>query len=152
MGVYSRSLPRLYKSTESQLAPLSVPPRRSLDNQSRNHASEFSHNGTVEGDVFCYPSGSSSRTLRSMVTLERTSDSSMPSSVPTSPRVAKKMTLTSSSSSSSVDFHHNGFQGSSRGVSLFPWCCLTNQAQSHSVTPGTTQVLTCCVTIPKRCH
>ncbi|XP_058886702.1 pleckstrin homology-like domain family B member 2 isoform X4 [Acipenser ruthenus] len=113
MGVYSRSLPRLYKSTESQLAPLSVPPRRSLDNQSRNHASEFSHNGTVEGDVFCYPSGSSSRTLRSMVTLERTSDSSMPSSVPTSPRVAKKMTLTSSSSSSSVDFHHNGFQGSS---------------------------------------
>ncbi|KAK6486178.1 pleckstrin homology-like domain family B member 2 isoform X1 [Huso huso] len=113
MGVYSRSLPRLYKSTESQLAPLSVPPRRSLDNQSRNHASEFSHNGTVEGDVFCYPCGSSSRTLRSMVTLERTSDSSMPSSVPTSPRVAKKMTLTSSSSSSSVDFHHNGFQGSS---------------------------------------
>ncbi|XP_041089153.1 pleckstrin homology-like domain family B member 2 isoform X8 [Polyodon spathula] len=114
MGVYSRSLPRLYKSTESQLAPLSVPPRRSLDNQSRNHDSEFSHNGTVEGDVFRYPSSGSSRTLRSLVTLERTSDSSMPCSVPTSPRVARKMILTSSSSSSSsMDFHHNGFQGSS---------------------------------------
>ncbi|KFP03179.1 Pleckstrin homology-like domain family B member 2 [Calypte anna] len=40
MGMYSRSLPRLYKSTESQMVPLSLPPRSSLGNIKRKKLGE----------------------------------------------------------------------------------------------------------------
>ncbi|MBN3321686.1 PHLB2 protein, partial [Atractosteus spatula] len=109
MGAYSRSLPRLYKSTDSQLAPLTLPPRRSLDSHSRAPAPESSHNGAAEGEVFSV--SMSSKPARSLGPLDRGADVSMASSVPTSPRVAKKMSLTSSGSYSDID--RNGFQGCS---------------------------------------
>nr|XP_015196755.1 PREDICTED: pleckstrin homology-like domain family B member 2 [Lepisosteus oculatus] len=110
MGAYSRSLPRLYKSTDSQVAPLTLPPRRSLDSHSRAPAPESSPNGAAEGEVFSV-SMSSKPCRPGLGSPERGADVSAASSVPTSPRVAKKMSLTSSGSSSSSDVDRNGSLG-----------------------------------------
>ncbi|XP_069046042.1 pleckstrin homology-like domain family B member 2 isoform X17 [Lepisosteus oculatus] len=110
MGAYSRSLPRLYKSTDSQVAPLTLPPRRSLDSHSRAPAPESSPNGAAEGEVFSV-SMSSKPCRPGLGSPDRGADVSAASSVPTSPRVAKKMSLTSSGSSSSSDVDRNGSLG-----------------------------------------
>uniref|UniRef100_A0A8C4S263 Pleckstrin homology like domain family B member 2 n=1 Tax=Erpetoichthys calabaricus TaxID=27687 RepID=A0A8C4S263_ERPCA len=109
MGAYSRSLPRLYKTNESQLSTFSVPPRRSLDNQARSYATDISHNCISDGDVFSF---TSAKPPRSWSTLDRNPDPSVISSVPTSPRVAKKMFLTSTSTSN-MDFDKSNLQGQS---------------------------------------
>ncbi|XP_039601450.1 pleckstrin homology-like domain family B member 2 [Polypterus senegalus] len=109
MGAYSRSLPRLYKTNESQLSTFSVPPRRSLDNQARSYATDISHNGISDGDVFSF---TSAKPPRSWTTLDRNPDPSVISSVPTSPRVAKKMFLTSTSTCN-MDFDKSNLQGHS---------------------------------------
>ncbi|XP_066555098.1 pleckstrin homology-like domain family B member 2 isoform X2 [Amia ocellicauda] len=111
MGAYSRSLPRLYKAADSQMAPLTLPPRRSLDNRSRSPAPESAHNG-VDLDQFSV--ALASKTSRGLASVDRDCDGSVTSSVPVSPRVAKKMSLTSPGSP--CDLERNGLPGSSPGL------------------------------------
>ncbi|XP_035289843.1 pleckstrin homology-like domain family B member 2 isoform X2 [Anguilla anguilla] len=98
MGAYSRSLPRLYKSADSQ--PLSLPPRRSL--------------GTHNGDTASVPLSSKSR--RSLPSLEHPPDVTVPASVPTSPRAAAKAGLFSSGSHS--DLERSGLRSPSPSLDL----------------------------------
>ncbi|KAI1903146.1 hypothetical protein AGOR_G00024210 [Albula goreensis] len=98
MGAYSRSLPRLYKSNESQ--PLSLPPRRSL--------------GSQNGEVASVSLSSKSR--RSLPSLEHPPDVTVPASVPTSPRAATKSGLFSSGSH--TDLERSGLRSPSPSLDL----------------------------------
>ncbi|KAJ8347848.1 hypothetical protein SKAU_G00264370 [Synaphobranchus kaupii] len=98
MGTYSRSLPRLYKSADSQ--PLSLPPRRSL--------------GTHNGETASISLSSKSR--RSLSSLEHPPDVTVPASVPTSPRTAVKASIFSSGSHS--DLERSGLRSPSPSLDL----------------------------------
>ncbi|XP_078245968.1 pleckstrin homology-like domain family B member 2 isoform X7 [Pogona vitticeps] len=106
MGVYSRSLPRLYKSTESQLMALSLPPRSSLGNSKRKKTLEkdLLPQSTLDADNYLncssYTSGVSPYTN---LASESHSYVNSTLSVPASPRIARKMLLASSSSSYASD-------------------------------------------------
>ncbi|XP_072567513.1 pleckstrin homology-like domain family B member 2 isoform X7 [Paramormyrops kingsleyae] len=115
LGTHSRSLPRLYKATENQLQPLTLaPPQRSGDSQARP-------------PIPPEPMSNSHKEVLSILLSSRSptrgstpSESSPPDSAPsksTSPRIAKKLSLTSSASCS--DLEHNSLRGSS--PSLDQW-------------------------------
>ncbi|XP_048867002.1 pleckstrin homology-like domain family B member 1 isoform X7 [Brienomyrus brachyistius] len=109
MGTHSRSLPRLYKATENQLQPFTLaPPLQSGDSQARPPIPPEPMSNSHK-EVVSILLSSRSPTRRSTP-----SESSLPDSAPsksTSPRIAKKLSLTSSASCS--DLEHNALRGSS---------------------------------------
>ncbi|XP_032075746.1 pleckstrin homology-like domain family B member 2 isoform X3 [Thamnophis elegans] len=116
MGVYSRSLPRLYKSTESQLTPLSLPPRSSLGNSKRKKTIEKDPlpQNILDADNYLHFSSCTSGVLPySNFLPEVNSYVNSTLSVPASPRVARKMLLASTSSYASDDFDRVGLSGTS---------------------------------------
>ncbi|XP_040836437.1 pleckstrin homology-like domain family B member 2 isoform X1 [Ochotona curzoniae] len=120
MGAYSRSLPRLYKATENQLTPLSLPPRSSLGNSKRTKLGEKDlPHGIVDGDNYLNFSSLSSGALpyKSSASEGHPYVSST-LSVPASPRVARKMLLASTSSCASDDFDRASFPGTSPSHSI----------------------------------
>ncbi|KAJ8385809.1 hypothetical protein AAFF_G00181650 [Aldrovandia affinis] len=88
MGAHSRSLPRLYRASETPLAPLALRHPHSLD----GCAPEPSGHGQVR----VLSISLSSRSSRGSDPQEPPPNVSMATSIPPSPRVAKKMSLTSS--------------------------------------------------------
>ncbi|XP_058517849.1 pleckstrin homology-like domain family B member 2 isoform X13 [Ochotona princeps] len=120
MGAYSRSLPRLYKATENQLTPLSLPPRSSLGNSKRTKLGEKDlPHGVVDSDNYLNFSSLSSGALpyKSSASEGHPYVSST-LSVPASPRVARKMLLASTSSCASDDFDRASFPGTSPSHSI----------------------------------
>uniref|UniRef100_A0A2R8M819 Pleckstrin homology like domain family B member 2 n=1 Tax=Callithrix jacchus TaxID=9483 RepID=A0A2R8M819_CALJA len=120
MGAYSRSLPRLYKATENQLTPLSLPPRNSLGNSKRTKLGEKDlPHSIIDNDNYLNFSSLSSGALP-----YKTSASdgnpyvSSTLSVPASPRVARKMLLASTSSCVSDDFDRASYAGTNSSHSL----------------------------------
>ncbi|XP_061484077.1 pleckstrin homology-like domain family B member 2 isoform X8 [Rhineura floridana] len=115
MGVYSRSLPRLYKSTESQLMPLSLPPRNSLGNSKRKKAIEDPlPQGILDTDNYLNFSSYTSGLLPyTNFASETNSYVNSTLSVPASPRIARKMLLAPSSSYAPDDFDRIGLSGTS---------------------------------------
>lgn len=99
MGAYSRSLPRLYKTADSQ--PLSLPPRRSL--------------GTHNGEAVAASCSLSSKSRRSLPSLEHPPDVTVPASVPTSPRAAKAGLFSAGSHS---DLERGGLRSPSPSLDL----------------------------------
>nr|XP_009673358.1 PREDICTED: pleckstrin homology-like domain family B member 2 isoform X5 [Struthio camelus australis] len=122
MGMYSRSLPRLYKSTESQLVPLSLPPRNSLGNTKRKKIGEkdLPQNALDADNYLNFSSCSSGVLPHASSVSENNPYVSSTLSVPPSPRVAKKMLLASSSSFLSDDFDRLGLSGTSPSNSFSP--------------------------------
>ncbi|XP_068764655.1 pleckstrin homology-like domain family B member 2 isoform X6 [Struthio camelus] len=122
MGMYSRSLPRLYKSTESQLVPLSLPPRNSLGNTKRKKLGEkdLPQNALDADNYLNFSSCSSGVLPHASSVSENNPYVSSTLSVPPSPRVAKKMLLASSSSFLSDDFDRLGLSGTSPSNSFSP--------------------------------
>ncbi|KAJ7320378.1 hypothetical protein JRQ81_019889 [Phrynocephalus forsythii] len=122
MGVYSRSLPRLYKSTESQLMPLSLPPRSSLGNSKRKKTLEKDLLPQTMLDADNYLNCNSSYTSGVLPYTNLTSEShsyvNSTLSVPASPRIARKMLLASSSSYASDDLDR--VSGTSPSNSFIP--------------------------------
>ncbi|XP_010344310.1 pleckstrin homology-like domain family B member 2 isoform X4 [Saimiri boliviensis] len=121
MGACSRSLPRLYKATENQLTPLSLPPRNSLGNSKRTKLGEKDlPHSIIDNDNYLNFSSLSSGALP-----YKTSPSegnpyvSSTLSVPASPRVARKMLLASTSSCVSDDFDRASYVGTNSSHSLF---------------------------------
>ncbi|XP_043928380.1 pleckstrin homology-like domain family B member 2 [Protopterus annectens] len=109
MGVYSRSLPRLYKPVENNLTPLSLPPRRSFDNsrQMKNRDREENQNYYLDNVLrSSTPLSSSAMPFKNSVVLDLHSDTNGISNIPASPRVARKMVLTSGSYMD--DLYQNG--------------------------------------------
>ncbi|KAF4075632.1 hypothetical protein AMELA_G00221080 [Ameiurus melas] len=94
MGIaaHSRSLPRLYRSTESQLAPLSLPWSRSSPTPESSH--QNGHSEVISISL-------STRSLSKQAPTRP--EVTVPSGAATSPRQAKKMSLTSSSSYSDLE-------------------------------------------------
>lgn len=122
MGVYSRSLPRLYKSTESQLMPLSLPPRNSLGNSKRKkHGEKDLPQSALDADNYLNFSSCSSE-VSPFINSASDNNSYVSSAlcVPSSPRLAKKMLLASSSSYVSDDFDRLGLSGTSPSNSFSP--------------------------------
>ncbi|XP_020862766.1 pleckstrin homology-like domain family B member 2 [Phascolarctos cinereus] len=122
MGAYSRSLPRLYKATENQPMPLSLPPRNSLGNSKRKKLGEKDLPQSItDADNYLNFSSLSSGALPYK---NFSSDSnpyvSSTLSIPASPRVARKMLLTSTSSCASDDFDRMIFSGTSPNNSFSP--------------------------------
>ncbi|XP_046281192.1 pleckstrin homology-like domain family B member 2 isoform X18 [Marmota monax] len=115
MGAYSRSLPRLYKATENQLTPLSLPPRNSLGNSKRTRPGEKDlPHSMIDNDNYLNFSSLSSGALPYKTSAsEGIPYASSTLSVPASPRVARKMLLTSTSSCASDDFDRALFSGTS---------------------------------------
>uniref|UniRef100_A0A8D0B1N6 Pleckstrin homology like domain family B member 2 n=1 Tax=Salvator merianae TaxID=96440 RepID=A0A8D0B1N6_SALMN len=115
MGVYSRSLPRLYKSTESQLVPLSLPPRSSLGNSKRKKAVEkdLLPQGILDPDNYLNFSHTSGILPYRNFATETNSYVNSTLSVPASPRIARKMLLASSCSYASDDIDRVGLSGTS---------------------------------------
>ncbi|XP_067156743.1 pleckstrin homology-like domain family B member 2 isoform X2 [Apteryx mantelli] len=122
MGMYSRSLPRLYKSTESQLMPLSLPPRNSLGNTKRKKLGEkdLPQNVLDADNYLNFSSCSSGVSPHANSVSENNPYVSSTLSVPPSPRIAKKMLLASSSSFLSDDFDRFGLSGTSPSNSFSP--------------------------------
>uniref|UniRef100_A0A7M4EUD1 Pleckstrin homology like domain family B member 2 n=1 Tax=Crocodylus porosus TaxID=8502 RepID=A0A7M4EUD1_CROPO len=122
MGVYSRSLPRLYKSTESQLMPLSLPPRNSPGNSKRKkHGEKDLPQSALDADNYLNFSSCSSGVLPFINSAsDNNSYVSSALCVPSSPRLAKKMLLASSSSYASDDFDRLGLSGTSPSNSFCP--------------------------------
>lgn len=123
MGVHSRSLPRLYKSTESQLVPLSLPPRSSLGNSKRKKTMEkdLLPQNLLDADNYLNFSSCTSGGLPlSHFASENNSYVNSTLSVPASPRIARKMLLASSSSYTSEDFDRVGLVGLSSSNSFVP--------------------------------
>ncbi|XP_074928766.1 pleckstrin homology-like domain family B member 2 isoform X8 [Chelonoidis abingdonii] len=122
MGVYSRSLPRLYKSTESQLMPLSLPPRNSLGNSKRKkHGEKDLPQSALDSDNYLnFSSCSSGASPYTNSVSDSNSYVSSTLSVPASPRIARKMLLASSFSHVSDDFGRFGLSGTSPGNSFPP--------------------------------
>ncbi|XP_007493713.2 pleckstrin homology-like domain family B member 2 isoform X1 [Monodelphis domestica] len=122
MGAYSRSLPRLYKAAENQPMPLSLPPRNSLGNSKRKKLGEKDLPQSItDGDNYLNFSSLSSGALPYK---NSASDNnpyvSSTLSIPSSPRVARKMLLTSTSSCASDDFDRIMFSGTSPNNSISP--------------------------------
>uniref|UniRef100_A0A8C4VXD2 Uncharacterized protein n=1 Tax=Gopherus evgoodei TaxID=1825980 RepID=A0A8C4VXD2_9SAUR len=122
MGVYSRSLPRLYKSTESQLMPLSLPPRNSLGNSKRKkHGEKDLPQSALDADNYLnFSSCSSGVSPYTNSVSDSNSYVSSTLSVPASPRIARKMLLASSFSHVSDDFGRFGLSGTSPSNSFSP--------------------------------
>ncbi|XP_051005954.1 pleckstrin homology-like domain family B member 2 isoform X2 [Acomys russatus] len=112
MGAYSRSLPRLYKATDNQMSPLSLPPRNSLGNSKRGQLVEKDlPHSIVDSDNYLNFSSLSSGALPYKTSLsEGNPYVSSTLSVPASPRVARKMLLASTSSD---DFDRASYSGTS---------------------------------------
>ncbi|XP_008064779.1 pleckstrin homology-like domain family B member 2 isoform X2 [Carlito syrichta] len=122
MGAYSRSLPRLYKATENQLTPLSLPPRNSLGNSKRTKPGEKDlPHSIVDNDNYLNFSSLSSGALSYKTSAsEGNPYVSSTLSVPASPRVARKMLLASTSSCASDDFDRASYSGTSPSHSFLP--------------------------------
>ncbi|XP_042724275.1 pleckstrin homology-like domain family B member 2 isoform X8 [Lagopus muta] len=122
MGMYSRSLPRLHKSTESQLMPLSLPPRNSLGNTKRKKLGEKDlPQNALDADNYLNFSSCSSGVLPHANSFSGNNPYvSSTLSVPASPRIAKKMLLASSSSYIPDDFDRLGLSGTSPSSSFSP--------------------------------
>ncbi|KGL80856.1 Pleckstrin homology-like domain family B member 2 [Tinamus guttatus] len=122
MGMYSRSLPRLYKATENQLVPLSLPPRNSLGNTKRKKLGEkdLPQNALDADNYLNFSSCSSGVLPHANSVSENNPYVSSTLSVPPSPRIAKKMLLASSSSFLSDDFDRFGLSGTSPSNSFSP--------------------------------
>ncbi|XP_017403305.1 pleckstrin homology-like domain family B member 2 isoform X16 [Cebus imitator] len=121
MGAYSRSLPRLYKATENQLTPLSLPPRNSLGNSKRTKLGEKDlPHSIIDNDNYLNFSSLSSGALPYKTSAsEGNPYVSSTLSVPASPRVARKMLLASTSSCVSDDFDRASYVGTNSSHSLF---------------------------------
>ncbi|XP_069886371.1 pleckstrin homology-like domain family B member 2 isoform X5 [Dipodomys merriami] len=115
MGAYSRSLPRLYKATENQITPLSLPPRNSLGNSKRSRLGEkdLPHSIIDNDNYLNFSSLSSGASPYKTSASEGTPYVSSTLSVPASPRVARKMLLASTSSCASDDFDRASYSGTS---------------------------------------
>ncbi|XP_074854850.1 pleckstrin homology-like domain family B member 2 isoform X4 [Carettochelys insculpta] len=122
MGVYSRSLPRLYKSTESQSVTLSLPPRNSVGNSKRKKHGEkdLPHNALDADNYLNFSSCSSGMSPYTNSVSDSNSYVSSTLSVPASPRIARKMLLASSFSHVSDDFDRYGLSGASSSNSFSP--------------------------------
>lgn len=122
MGMYSRSLPRLYKSTESQLVPLSLPPRSSLGNTKRKKLGEkdLPQNVLDADNYLNFSSCSSGVSPHASSVSAGNSYASSTLSVPASPRIAKKMLLAPSSPYLPDDFDRLGLSGTSPSSSFSP--------------------------------
>ncbi|XP_074712778.1 pleckstrin homology-like domain family B member 2 isoform X5 [Strix uralensis] len=122
MGMYSRSLPRLYKSTESQLVPLSLPPRSSLGNTKRKKLGEkdLPQNAFDADNYLNFSSCSSGVSSHANSVSGNNPYVSSTLSVPASPRIAKKMLLAPSSPYLSDDFDRLGLSGTSPSSSFSP--------------------------------
>ncbi|KAM6446681.1 pleckstrin homology-like domain family B member 2 isoform 2-T3 [Liasis olivaceus] len=123
MGVYSRSLPRLYKSTESQLTPLSLPPRNSTGNSKRKKTIEkdLLPQNILDTDNYLNFSSCTPGVLPySNFVPEMNSYVNSTLSVPASPRIARKMLLASTSSYAPDDFDRVGVPGTSPSNSFIP--------------------------------
>ncbi|XP_075576440.1 pleckstrin homology-like domain family B member 2 isoform X2 [Pelecanus crispus] len=123
MGMYSRSLPRLYKSTESQLVPLSLPPRSSLGNTKRKKLGEkdLPQNALDADNYLNFSSCSSGVSPHANSVSGNNPYVSSTLSVPASPRIAKKMLLAPSSSPYlSDDLDRLGLSGTSPSSSFSP--------------------------------
>ncbi|XP_053922616.1 pleckstrin homology-like domain family B member 2 isoform X2 [Cuculus canorus] len=122
MGMYSRSLPRLYKSTESQLVPLSLPPRSYLGNTKRKKLGEkdLPHNALDADNYLNFSSCSSGVSPHANSVSGNNPYVSSTLSVPASPRIAKKMLLAPSSPYLSDDFDRLGLSGTSPSSSFSP--------------------------------
>ncbi|XP_059693675.1 pleckstrin homology-like domain family B member 2 isoform X5 [Haemorhous mexicanus] len=122
MGMYSRSLPRLYKSTENQLVPLSLPPRSSLGNSKRKKLGEKDlPQNAFDADNYLNFSSCSSGVSPHANSVSRSNPYvSSTLSVPASPRIAKKMLLAPSSPYLPDDFDRLGRSGTSPGSSFSP--------------------------------
>uniref|UniRef100_A0A8C9HPD8 Phosphatidylinositol specific phospholipase C X domain containing 2 n=2 Tax=Piliocolobus tephrosceles TaxID=591936 RepID=A0A8C9HPD8_9PRIM len=120
MGAYSRSLPRLYKATENQLTPLSLPPRNSLGNSKRTKLGEKDlPHSIIDNDNYLNFSSLSSGALAYKTSAsEGNPYVSSTLSVPASPRVARKMLLASTSSCASDDFDRASYVGTNPSHSL----------------------------------
>ncbi|ELW59999.1 Pleckstrin homology-like domain family B member 2 [Tupaia chinensis] len=120
MGAYSRSLPRLYRATENQLTPLSLPPRNSLGNSKHAKLGEKDlPHSVIDNDNYLNFSSLSSGALPYKTSVsEGNPYVSSTLSVPASPRVARKMLLASTSSCASDDFDRASYTGTSPGHSL----------------------------------
>lgn len=121
MGIYSRSLPRLYKSSESQLVPLSLPPRNSCGNSKRKKIVEkdLLPQSVLDADNYLDFSSHSSGALPFTNFATDTNfyvNSTL--SVPASPRIARKMFLASSYVSD--DFDRAGLSGMTPSNSFSP--------------------------------
>ncbi|XP_029411118.1 pleckstrin homology-like domain family B member 2 isoform X7 [Nannospalax galili] len=112
MGAYSRSLPRLYKATENQMAPLSLLPRTSLGNSKRGRRGEkdLPHSIVDNDNYLNFSSLSSGASPYKTSMSEGNPYVSSTLSVPASPRVARKMLLASTSSD---DFDKASYSGTS---------------------------------------
>ncbi|XP_065499685.1 pleckstrin homology-like domain family B member 2 isoform X3 [Caloenas nicobarica] len=121
MGMYSRSLPRLYKSTESQLVPLSLPPRSSLGNIKRKKLGEKDlPQNALDADNYLNFSSCSSGVSPHANSVGNNPYVSSTLNVPASPRIAKKMLLAPSSPYLSDDFDRLGLSGTSPSSSFSP--------------------------------
>ncbi|XP_059349061.1 pleckstrin homology-like domain family B member 2 isoform X5 [Ammospiza nelsoni] len=122
MGMYSRSLPRLYKSTENQLVPLSLPPRSSLGNSKRKKLGEKDlPQNAFDADNYLNFSSCSSGVSPHVNSVSRSNPYvSSTLSVPASPRIAKKMLLAPSSPYLPDDFDRLGLSGTSPCSSFSP--------------------------------
>ncbi|XP_048149668.1 pleckstrin homology-like domain family B member 2 isoform X7 [Corvus hawaiiensis] len=122
MGMYSRSLPRLYKSTENQLVPLSLPPRSSLGNSKRKKLGEKDlPQNAFDADNYLNFSSCSSGVLPHANSVSGSNPYvSSTLSVPASPRIAKKMLLAPSSPYLPDDFDRLGLSGTSPSSSFSP--------------------------------
>ncbi|XP_005038818.1 PREDICTED: pleckstrin homology-like domain family B member 2 isoform X6 [Ficedula albicollis] len=122
MGMYSRSLPRLYKSTENQLVPLSLPPRSSLGNSKRKKLGEkdLPQNAFDADNYLNFSSCSSGVSPHANSVSGSNPYVSSALSVPPSPRVAKKMLLAPSSPYLPDDFDRLGLSGTSPSSSFSP--------------------------------
>ncbi|XP_030089838.1 pleckstrin homology-like domain family B member 2 isoform X6 [Serinus canaria] len=122
MGMYSRSLPRLYKSTENQLVPLSLPPRSSLGNSKRKKLGEKDlPQNAFDADNYLNFSSCSSGVSPHANSVSRSNPYvSSTLSVPASPRIAKKMLLAPSSPYLPDDFDRLGGSGISPSSSFSP--------------------------------
>ncbi|XP_049731722.1 pleckstrin homology-like domain family B member 2 isoform X1 [Elephas maximus indicus] len=122
MGAYSRSLPRLYKATENQLMPLSLPPRNSLGNSKRTRQGEKDlPHSIIDNDNYLNFSSLSSGALPYKTSVSEGSPYvSSILSVPASPRVARKMLLASTSSCASDDLERAPYSGTSPNHSFLP--------------------------------
>ncbi|XP_071613555.1 pleckstrin homology-like domain family B member 2 isoform X6 [Heliangelus exortis] len=122
MGMYSRSLPRLYKSTESQMVPLSLPPRSSLGNIKRKKLGEkdLPQNALDADNYLNFSSCSSGVSPHANSVPGNNPYMGSTLSIPASPRVAKKMLLAPSSPYLSDDFDRLGLSGTSPSSSFSP--------------------------------
>ncbi|XP_019833813.2 pleckstrin homology-like domain family B member 2 isoform X4 [Bos indicus] len=122
LGAYSRSLPRLHRATENQLAPLSLPPRSSLGNSKRTKLGEKDlPHCIIDNDNYLNFSSLSSGALPYKASASEGSPYvSSTLSVPASPRVARKMLLASTSSCTSDDLDRASYSGTSPGHSFPP--------------------------------